>query len=95
MAIAARAGGHKPPRLMLPTTALRLLAALQRRGLRLSNAPDNLAETITAGDNVTYWASHAKATRELGFDPRPLARGVADTWGAHSSIDTSGRPKTD
>ena len=86
MAIAARAGGHKPPRLTLPTTALRLLAALQRRGLRLANAPDDLAETITAGDNVTYWASHARATRELGFDPRPLARGVADTWGVAASL---------
>jgi len=78
--IAARAGGHKPPRLTLPTTALRLLAALQRRGLRLADSPADLGEIIASGRG-TYWASHAKATRELGFDPRPLAKGVADTWG--------------
>ncbi len=95
VAIAARAGGYKPVRLTLPTAALRLLAALQRRGLRVGNAPDDLGETIRAGEDATYWASHAKATRELGFDPRPLARGAADTWGALSPSRTRGRPKTD
>jgi hypothetical protein len=58
-----------------------VLAVLQRRGLRLAGVPDNLIEAISAGDNVTYWASAAKATKELGFNARPLYRGVADTWG--------------
>lgn len=82
IAIAARAGGHKPPRLTFPTIALRTLAFLQRRGLRLSNAPANLTETIGAGDKVTYWASAAKAIRELGFSARPLEQGVKETYGA-------------
>ena len=84
IAIAARAGGHNPPRLTLPTAALRLMAALQRRGLRLANSPADLGEVIASGRG-TYWVSHAKATRELGFDPRPLAQGVADTWGVAAS----------
>jgi UDP-glucose 4-epimerase len=36
---------------------------------------------IRAGDRVTYWASEAKAARELGFNPRTLETGIADTWG--------------
>lgn len=80
IAIAARAGGHRPPRLNIPTIALRLAAALQRRGLRLAAAPPNLGEIVASGSG-TYWVSHTKATRELGFDPRPFTRGAADTWG--------------
>ena len=32
---------------------------------------------------VTYWASHAKATAELGFAPRDLATGARDAFGPH------------
>jgi nucleoside-diphosphate-sugar epimerase len=83
VAIAAKAGGHRPPRLTFPTFALRLLAFAQRRGLNIARgAPANLSETIRAGDNVTYWASAAKATKELGFSARSLEQGVKDTWGS-------------
>ena len=44
--------------------------------------PANLAEVISAADGVTYWASHAKASAELGFDPRTLEAGLRDTFGA-------------
>jgi nucleoside-diphosphate-sugar epimerase len=40
-----------------------------------------MRETIAASGNVTYWVNHDKAARELGFNPRPLEQGVADTWG--------------
>ena len=43
--------------------------------------PDNIHELITGGDGVTYWAKHDKAAAELGFNPRTLEQGVADTWG--------------
>ncbi len=95
VAIAARAGGHKPPRLTMPTTLLKLLAPISDRRGGLPGIPANLRETISAGGNVTYWGSHAKATRELGFDPRTLAQGVADTWGSPNRSDAKGRPKTD
>jgi hypothetical protein len=66
-----------------PTIGLRVLAFAQRRGLNIArSAPANLSETIRAGDNVTYWASSAKAIRELGFETRPLEQGVKDTWGS-------------
>jgi len=81
VAIAARVGGRPPPRLSLPTGLLRLIAPLNDRIGGLPGLPADLGETIRAGDGVTYWASHAKATAELGFHPRSLEKGVADTWG--------------
>jgi dihydroflavonol-4-reductase len=81
LATAAKVGGHRLPRLTLPTTALRLLALLQRRGISLAGAPPGLTEIISAGDNVTYWASAARATKELGFSARPLEKGLKDVYG--------------
>lgn len=81
LAIAARVGGRRPPRITLPTAVLRALAVLNDPIGGLPGSPDNLAEVIRVGDDVTYWASEAKARRELRFDPRPLEKGVADTWG--------------
>lgn len=81
IAIAARVGGRKPPRLSIPTRLLRLIAPLNDRLGGLPGLPDNLGEVIRSGDGVTFWAKHDKATAELGFNPRPLEQGVADTWG--------------
>jgi nucleoside-diphosphate-sugar epimerase len=81
LVVAARAGGRKPPRLTLPTRLLRLIAPLSDRVGGLPGLPPNLRETISAGGSVTYWASHEKATKELGFEPRSLEQGVVDTWG--------------
>jgi dihydroflavonol-4-reductase len=81
VAIAAKVGGRKPPRVAIPTGLLRLVAPLNDRLGGLPGLPDNLAETISAGDKVTYWARHDKAAAELGFSPRSLEQGIADTWG--------------
>jgi dihydroflavonol-4-reductase len=80
--VAARVAGRKPPRLTVPTRLLRLVAPLNDRLGGLPGLPANLAEVISAGDGVTYWAKHDKATAELGFTPRSLEDGVRDTWGA-------------
>lgn len=74
IALAARAGGHRPPGRTVPTLLLRLLAPINDRVHRLPSLPANLSETIRSGDGVTYWSSSAKAARELGFESRPLAR---------------------
>jgi dihydroflavonol-4-reductase len=81
IAIAGRAGGHKPPRWKMPTILLKLMAPLSDRRRGIGAAPPNLRETISAGDNVTYWASAAKATKELGFSARPLEQGVKGAYG--------------
>lgn len=79
--IAARLGGQTAPRFKVPTRLLRLLAPLNDRLNGLPGLPPNLSETIRAGENVTYWAKHDKATAELDFRPRSLEQGIVDTWG--------------
>jgi dihydroflavonol-4-reductase len=81
VAIAARVAGRKAPRMSVPTGLLRMIAPISDRLGGLPGFPANLHETISAAENVTYWASHDKATAELGFRPRSLEQGVADTWG--------------
>ena len=65
----------------MPTALLRLFAPLNDRLGGLPGLPANLRETISAAENVTYWAKHDKATAELGFKPRSLEQGIVDTWG--------------
>jgi dihydroflavonol-4-reductase len=81
IAIAARVGGRRPPRLGIPTGLLRAAAPINDAFGGLPGMPANMHETIKAGAGVTYWCSHAKAAAELGFSPRTLEQGVADTWG--------------
>ena len=85
IATAARVGGRKPPRLTFPTGLARLMAPVNDRVGGLPGMPANLAETIRSGDNVTYWATSDKAIAELGFAPRPLEQGIADTWGVRTN----------
>ncbi|HEU4862581.1 MAG TPA: NAD-dependent epimerase/dehydratase family protein, partial [Candidatus Limnocylindria bacterium] len=72
---AAAIGGHRAPRLATPTWPLRLAAPLVRRF-----GPD-LGELVSASAGVTYWASDAKARRELGYAPRDLEAGLSATFG--------------
>jgi nucleoside-diphosphate-sugar epimerase len=44
--------------------------------------PPNLRELISAADGVTYWATDAKARKELGYSPRTLDQGLALTLAA-------------
>jgi dihydroflavonol-4-reductase len=79
--IAAAIGGRRRPRLTVPTGLLRIAAPLNDALGGLPGMPANLREVISASDGVTYWAGHAKAERDLGFTPRGLPEGIADTWG--------------
>jgi dihydroflavonol-4-reductase len=85
VAIAARVGGHRPPRLRVPTGLLRLAAPLNDAVGGLPGMPADLREIIRSASGVTFWGSHEKASRELGFAPRTLAQGVADTWGGSAA----------
>ncbi len=78
---AAIAGHKRPPRITLPTGLLRLFIPVSRRFGAVGGLPANLAETIRAGDRVTYWARAAKAERELGFRARDLESGLRATFG--------------
>jgi dihydroflavonol-4-reductase len=76
IAVAARLGGRRPPRLHLPDALLRMLAPLGR----LIGQP-NLAELVSAASGVTYLFSPAKAQVELGFRTRDIETGLRDTFG--------------
>jgi nucleoside-diphosphate-sugar epimerase len=74
--IAARAGGHRLPRLEIPDLPLRIGAFLfPNRGAWFGLSP-NLREIVSASIGVTYWATSARAATELGFAPRSLAVGL-------------------
>ena len=90
IAVAAALGGHKPPRLKLPTRALRLIAPLNDRLGGLPGLPADMGEVISSSAGVSYLAAHEKAARELGFKPRGLEQGIADTWGNAARNGTAG-----
>jgi dihydroflavonol-4-reductase len=75
----AELSGRKPPRFTMPAVMIKAsvpLAPLMTRAMRL---PPNLRELIRAADGVTYWATDAKARRELGYSPRDLETGLRQT----------------
>jgi len=75
----ADAAGRKAPRWRWPSPVIKLGIPFGRvLGPMLGLGP-NLRELIAAGDGVTYWASHEKAQRELGYEPRDLPTGVMET----------------
>jgi dihydroflavonol-4-reductase len=82
IALAAELGGHRPPRLRVPTAALRAIAPLADRVSPETRSrfglPDNLHEVLAASAGVTYWATAAKARSELGFHRRDLRTGLRD-----------------
>ena len=78
VAIAAESAGKKPPRLAMPTTMVRMMAPFGRVIGPLLGQPPNLHELIRASHDVTYWATHAKAERELGYAPRDLETGLGE-----------------
>jgi dihydroflavonol-4-reductase len=76
--IAARLGGHRSPRLRLPTALLKAIAPIAERIGPIGGLPPDLRETIAASAGVTYWASSRKAIDELGFNPRDVETGLRD-----------------
>jgi nucleoside-diphosphate-sugar epimerase len=74
--------GHKRARIKLPSTVFS--AARPFGGLvgRFAGTGPNLHEVIRASKDVTYWASSAKAERELGYASRSLDQGLRDLLAA-------------
>lgn len=78
VAKAAAAGGHPTPRVAVPNALLRLAAFVARPLTRVVG--QDLGEIVRASAGVTYWASDAKARRELGYAPRDLDEGLRATF---------------
>jgi nucleoside-diphosphate-sugar epimerase len=75
---AARVSGRRPPRFELPTALVRALAPVAPLFGRALGLPPNLRELVSASHAVTYWATDAKARRELGYTSRDLDTGLRD-----------------
>jgi nucleoside-diphosphate-sugar epimerase len=74
--------GHKRPRLTVPRSAFEAVSPFGRVVGPLVGVGPNLREAIRASKDVTYWASSAKAERELGYAPRDLDQGLRDLLAA-------------
>ena len=80
LALAEQITGIPGPRLQAPPGALKAMAALMSLVEKVAPVPPlYTAEYLRVSAGVTYLGSNAKARRELGYAPRPLADGLAST----------------
>jgi dihydroflavonol-4-reductase len=83
----ARILDRKPPTRSMPVGVLKAMAPLGPLVGPLLGFPPNLNEMIRTSDGVTFWASHDKAVRELGYSPRKLEEGLRDTLRAEGWLE--------
>lgn len=84
--IVAGIAGRKAPKHALPTPLMKALTPIGPLVGRIMGQPPNLRELIASADGVTFWASHEKASRELGYAPRGLEEGLRQTLEAEDRI---------
>jgi nucleoside-diphosphate-sugar epimerase len=75
----ATATGRKAPKRAMPVPLMKALTPIGPLVGKLMGQPPNLRELISSADGVTFWASHEKASRELGYAPRGLEEGLRQT----------------
>lgn len=78
----ASLSGRKAPKRALPTSVMKALTPVGPLVGKLMGQPPNLRELISSADGVTFWASHEKASRELGYTPRDMDEGMRQTLAA-------------
>jgi dihydroflavonol-4-reductase len=74
--------GRKAPQRELPAVLMKAAIPIGPVVGKLMGFPPNLAELIKTSDGVTFWASDARARRELGYSPRDLDTGLRQTLAA-------------
>lgn len=75
----AHLSGRKAPRHAMPTPLIKAMAPFGPVVGKVMGQPPNLRELISSADGVTFWASHEKASRELGYAPRGMEEGIRQT----------------
>jgi nucleoside-diphosphate-sugar epimerase len=70
---------RKAPKHALPTALMKAMTPIGPLVGKLMGQPPNLRELISSADGVTFWASHEKASRELGYAPRGMEEGLRQT----------------
>lgn len=71
--------GREAPKHTLPTGLVKAMAPFGPLVGKLMGQPPNLRELISSADGVTFWASHEKASHELGYAPRGMEEGMRQT----------------
>ena len=78
--IAKAITGIPTPRVHIPPSMMKAMSGLMRVVGKIMPVPAMYsAEYLRVGAGVTYISDNAKARRELGYDPRPLKAGLAET----------------
>ena len=78
--------GRRPPRVTMPAAVIKAIAPLGRFVGPPLGFPPNIRELVSSADGVTYWATDAKARRDLGYDPRELEPGLHDLLAAEGRL---------
>ena len=78
----AAATGRKAPKREMPVGLMKAMTPIGPLVGKLMGQPPNLRELISSADGVTFWASHEKASQELGYAPRGLEEGMRQTLAA-------------
>ena len=74
--------GRKAPTRSLPVGLVKMGIPFGPLIGKLMNQGPNLRELISTANGVTFWFSDDKARRELGYAPRDLQTGLAQTFAA-------------
>lgn len=78
--LAGRITGVPPSRILAPPAMLKATAAMMSVVEKVVPVPtDYTSEYLRVIAGVTYIGNNAKARRELGYNPRPLEEGLAET----------------
>ncbi|HEY8083951.1 MAG TPA: NAD-dependent epimerase/dehydratase family protein [Solirubrobacterales bacterium] len=77
--IVADVSGRKAPKHAMPVPLMKALTPIGPLVGKMMGQPPNLRELIASADGVTFWASHEKASRELGYAPRGMEEGLRQT----------------
>lgn len=85
----ARLTGKRPPRGTMPTWMIKAAAPFGRLIGPALGLPPNVREMVASAEGVTFWASHEKAMRGLGYSPRSLEEGLRDTLSAEGRLPAS------
>jgi len=91
LALAEQITGVPAPSMRASASLLRAMARLMGMVEKVAPVPDAYsAEYLRISAGVTYIGDNAKARRELGYDPRPLKEGLAETL--HHEMRLLGMP---
>jgi nucleoside-diphosphate-sugar epimerase len=84
--IVAEVTGRKAPKHAIPPLLMKAMIPIGPLVGKMMGQPPNLRELISSADGVTFWASHEKASRELGYEPRGLEQGLHDMLEAEGKL---------